>query len=249
MYLPTNKPTNNLEINLLLLLIEGMKRLLRRNSSNFPSNLPVFFWPLRKVFLQLDLLLIEDTLLSYYYLKMTCYQGNMKMMVVFFVWCLIAGILLNVNCAPVDDYAVVIDAGSTGSRCFVFHVVIDHDDNREVTSASCGKVIPGLSSFVAYPNEASNYLAPLLHNAAQIIPSIHHISTSIFIKATAGMRLLSPDSQTKLWESVVRGINRRADIPFIISNKHIGTIDGHAEAYYAVLASNYVHGSIDGNLQ
>lgn len=168
---------------------------------------------------------------------------------VFLVVYAVVALLLQSHAAPVDDYAVVIDAGSTGSRCFVFHVAIDIDDHRDVTSASCGKVIPGLSSFVAYPNEASNYLAPLLHNAAALIPSIHHISTSIFIKATAGMRLLSPDSQDKLWDSVVRGINQRADIPFVIAKKHIGTIDGHAEAYYAVLASNYVHGSIDGNLQ
>ena len=151
--------------------------------------------------------------------------------------------------SPVDDYAVVIDAGSTGSRCFVFHVVIDNEDNREVTSASCGKVIPGLSSFVAHPVEASHHLSPLLHNAVKIIPSIHHISTGIYIKATAGMRLLSPESQAELWGYVVRGINQKSDIPFIVSDKAIGTIDGHAEAYYAVLASNYVHGSIDGNLQ
>jgi Golgi nucleoside diphosphatase len=148
----------------------------------------------------------------------------------------------------VDDYAVVIDAGSTGSRCFVFHVMIDYDDNRDVTSASCGKVIPGLSTFIDNPDDASAYLAPLLQNAAKMIPQVHHLSTHIYIKATAGMRLLSKDVQHKLWEALVRGANRSPDIPFIISEEHIGTIDGHQEAFYAVLASNYIAGSIDGNL-
>lgn len=157
-------------------------------------------------------------------------------------------LIWRLSSAKVDDYAVVIDAGSTGSRCFVFHVTIDYNDNRDVTSASCGKVIPGLSTFIDNPDDATAYLAPLLHNAAKIIPAVHYLSTHVYIKATAGMRLLSKDVQHQLWEALVRGANHSPDIPFVISEDHIGTIDGHQEAFYAVLASNHIAGSIDGNL-
>lgn len=150
---------------------------------------------------------------------------------------------------PVDDYAIVIDAGSTGSRCFVFHVTLDENDTRNVSSFSCGKVIPGLSSFVTYPQEVASYMAPLLINAATIIPRAFQLKTSVFIKATAGMRLLSPETQSQLWKNLVNGLNQRLDIPFLIVKQNIGTIDGHAEAFFAVLASNYIAGSIDGNLQ
>lgn len=159
-----------------------------------------------------------------------------------FTGCLIYG-------AKVDNYAVVIDAGSTGSRCFVFHVLVDDDDKRNVTSFSCGKVVPGLSSFKNYPDESSAYLAPLLINAATIIPVSQQSKTIVHIKATAGMRLLSEEIQKKIWLSLVTGLNYRLDVPFLIADVYVGTIDGHAEAYFAVLASNYIAGCIDGNLQ
>lgn len=154
-----------------------------------------------------------------------------------------------IKVTKIDNYAVVIDAGSTGSRCFVFRVVVDEDDQRMVSSYSCGKVVPGLSSFKAYPGEASAYIAPLLLNAANIIPVHKQPTTIVHIKATAGMRLISEELQKRIWKSLVYGLNYRIDVPFLISEFNVGTIDGHEEAFFAVLASNYIAGSIDGNLQ
>jgi Golgi nucleoside diphosphatase len=149
----------------------------------------------------------------------------------------------------IDDYAIVIDAGSTGSRCFVFHVTIDEHSHRNVSSHPCGKVVPGLSSFASHPVDSSDYIAPLLSIAASRIPAAFHSRTTVHIKATAGMRVLSELRQSIIWNSLVEGLNRRPDIPFKVSMENVGTIDGHAEAFFAVLASNYIAGSIDGNLQ
>lgn len=149
----------------------------------------------------------------------------------------------------VDNYAIVIDAGSTGSRCFVFRVVLDFEDDRTVTGFPCGKVVPGLSSFADYPEKSGEYLAPLLINAAGIIPSSKHATTVVHIKATAGMRLLPEEIQQKILHSLVQDLNNRMDVPFSISDYNVGTINGHEEAFFAVLASNYIQGSIDGNLQ
>jgi Golgi apyrase len=150
---------------------------------------------------------------------------------------------------PVDDYAVVIDAGSTGSRCFVFHVTVDSEDVRKLSSFSCGKADRGISSYLGTPHELASCLAPLLLNAAKILPISFHLKTTVYIKATAGMRLLSLDEQHVLWSTLIYDLNRRVDIPFLVYPENIGTIDGHSEAFFAVLASNYIAGSIDGNLQ
>jgi Golgi apyrase len=150
---------------------------------------------------------------------------------------------------PLEDYAIVIDAGSSGSRCFVFHITIDALDNRNVSSIPCGKVTPGLSSFSVVTHDAIAYMAPVLLTASSLIPDSFHSRTKVFIEATAGMRLLPEDTQEKLWHNLVHGLNARPDIPFVISQSNTGTIEGYHEAFYAVLASNYVGGSIDGNLQ
>ena len=146
-------------------------------------------------------------------------------------------------------YALVIDAGSTGSRGFVFEFGLDQHGGRLVASMKGKKVTPGLSSFVDHPADAIEYLMPTFLDAAQIIPKNRHMSTNVYIKGTAGMRLLSVDAQTKLWDVLYDGLDNSAQMPFIVRRENFGTIDGYFEAYYAVLASNYVAGSINGNLR
>ena len=48
----------------------------------------------------------------------------------------------------------------------------------------------GLNTFADNPDEASNYLKPLLQYAASYIPKEHHKETLLYILATAGMRML-----------------------------------------------------------
>ncbi|RYH16496.1 hypothetical protein EON65_30005 [archaeon] len=125
---------------------------------------------------------------------------------------------------PVNDYAIVIDAGSTGSRCFVFHVIIDAHSHRNISSHPCGKVIPGLSSFATHPRDASAYIMPLLNIAATRIPASHHRSTEVHIKATAGMRLLPDIVQAILFNTLVDDLNRRSDMPFEVTRNSVGKL-------------------------
>lgn len=176
-----------------------------------------------------------------------------------FKLCWVACVLLLVLCGfwghssgvaeQEEQYAVVIDAGSTGTRAFVFMVDTDKNGERVVNSFSCGKQRVGLSTFAGRPSEANEMFTPLLSKAATIIPAHLHSRTSLFVKGTAGMRLLSEPDQEVLWATLVNDLHQREDVPFIIDRKNFGTISGHQEAFYAVLASNYIVGSIDGKLR
>lgn len=180
----------------------------------------------------------------------SCLRGVFSL-AIFIVWSILipSSPLLTENGIYLSNYAVVIDAGSTGSRCFVFKIDVNANDARTVTGIPCGKVVPGLSTFANKPEEAGANMAPLLINAANIIPSQRHQTTTVHIKATAGMRILKDEEQSLLWKNLVSELNYRIDVPFSISEYNVDTIDGHDEAFFAVLASNYIHGSIDGNLQ
>ena len=90
--------------------------------------------------------------------------------------------------ALAQNYAVVIDAGSTGSRAFIYEFRHDANGTRSISALHVQKVMPGLSSFGDHPQDAVAYLAPLLHNAASVIEPSHHSQTKVYIKATAGMR-------------------------------------------------------------
>lgn len=159
-------------------------------------------------------------------------------------------LLLDTTRAEKDNYAVVIDAGSTGSRSFVYHYFTDEiTKQKKFTPMARKKVVPGLSSFGKHPEDIVSYLAPLLYDAAEVIGSEYHAKTKVFIKATAGMRLIPEDEQKIIWDTLISGIMSDPKIPFRISPNDFGTIDGFGEAYYAVLASNYIAGRIDESLR
>jgi Golgi nucleoside diphosphatase len=157
--------------------------------------------------------------------------------------------IVTVAQATIPRYAIVIDAGSTGTRAFVFQEHNFDEDDRVIQSIPCGKERMGLSSFAGNHSAVTSLFSTLLSNAAAIIPPMYHRSTSLYVRGTAGMRLMEKRSHDALWAAVVRQLRRDPSVPFHIDRRNFGTISGHEEAFYAVLASNYIAGSIDGNLR
>lgn len=98
-------------------------------------------------------------------------------------------------------YAVIIDAGSTGSRvlAFTFHTSIVSGD-LVLDDEFFAEVKPGLSSFADNPKEGAKTLAILVDKAKNVIPKSAWAQTPIDMKATAGLRLLPKDKADILLE-------------------------------------------------
>lgn len=62
------------------------------------------------------------------------------------------------------------------------------------------------------------------------------------------MRLLSNDDQDAIWDRLVLDSNAHSLMPFRLSRDRVGTINGTFEAYYAVLAANFIGGNLDTSL-
>ena len=135
------------------------------------------------------------------------------------------------------ETAIVIDAGSTGSRSFLYTVARDASGGLAVTRAKGIKVKPGLSAFADAPEDAAPYLMPLFEHAARVIDAEKHGATRVFVKATAGMRLLAPSAQDAIFDALAAGLGALAPaaFPFALRRADVGTITGTAEGYYCLL--------------
>lgn len=155
------------------------------------------------------------------------------------------------------QYAVIIDAGSSGSRVYIYVWPPHTGDTRTLLNIrllhdQLGKnvqhaITPGLSSCSADPSKASNYIAPLLDFAVANIPTSKHKETPLYILATAGMRLLDTDVQNMILEDLRKDIPKNYSFQFALNN--VKVISGKEEGIYSWISINYLMGRFDHTLE
>jgi len=149
-------------------------------------------------------------------------------------------------------YAIVLDAGSSGTRAYLYRWPEHSGDRHELLKISpvlqdgepmVRKVAPGLSSMGETPDNAFEYLRPLLNFASENIPKEKHKETPLYILATAGMRLLEKAKQEAVLTNVRKGI--KDNFGFYFPEGHLEIISGKQEGIYQWLSINYVLGKFE----
>jgi Golgi apyrase len=150
----------------------------------------------------------------------------------------------------VPRFGIVVDAGSSGSRLYVYRwdVVTDKSNDTEVVSidnllpvyhgdstkrASAKHITPGLSDVQGGYDAVVKYLEPLLQFAYQTIPPAMRSKTPMILKGTAGMRLLPKERADELLRHVRRVVATTTDFMLpdgVNDTQWISIADGDAEA-------------------
>lgn len=168
-----------------------------------------------------------------------------------------SGPLLSDDGLPLN-YLVVIDAGSTGLRVYVYSY-LDPVVLQKVPKAPKlpklpqlhynkkwhHKLKPGLSSYADSPEDIHSHLAPLVEKAKKWIPDTQHSRTPILLHATAGMRLVSSDKQGPVMSAACEYLQQHLGFWLPSCEDHVNIVDADIEGVYAWLAINHAKGAFD----
>ena len=152
-----------------------------------------------------------------------------------------AAALLLLTTASASRFSVLLEAGSTGTRVYVYERV----KAKEIAgSRSPIKQPPGLHAFVGNDSALKNYLLPLVDWAKDRVPEEEWGATPLRLYATAGMRLVGDENAAKLYDACHTILS---ETPFLIRRSAIKTITGEDEAFFGAVGANYAVNAIDAD--
>lgn len=135
--------------------------------------------------------------------------------------------------------AAVIDAGSSGSRIHWYIYDKDRQDNPiHIKDVVSKKIKPGLSNVKQDPEHIAQYLEELMTDFSQ--PNV-----PVFLYATAGMRLLSDQSQEQYYSEIKQWFAQHSQWQL----RDVRTISGKEEGVYGWISLNYYLQTIQGKGQ
>ncbi len=152
---------------------------------------------------------------------------------------------------PIIQYALMIDAGSTGSRIHVYRfnncgpTPELEDETFKMTEKAPGG--SGLSSYKTDAEGAAKSLDVLMDVAMETVPDKLKSCSPVAVKATAGLRKLGPEMSAKILEAVRTRLETKYPFPVVSDAKGgVEIMDGKDEGVYAWITTNYLLGKIGG---
>ncbi|XP_066268215.1 ectonucleoside triphosphate diphosphohydrolase 1-like isoform X2 [Branchiostoma lanceolatum] len=173
-----------------------------------------------------------------------------------FVLSVFLGVIVFVSSARVGRashnyrYGVIFDAGSSSTKLHVYRwdrnsLPTKKADLTELKLSGTRKVRPGISSYVASPQFVKTALILLLYSAKAAVPKELHSSTPVYLKATAGMRLLKPADADAIFDQINELFQNPTFNPFKFERGWAKVISGEEEGVYGWITVNFLKGVFD----
>ncbi|KAK2745264.1 Guanosine-diphosphatase [Myotisia sp. PD_48] len=152
---------------------------------------------------------------------------------------------------PLTQYALMIDAGSTGSRIHVYRFnncgstpELEHEEFAMTAKKKEGS---GLSSYGSDAEGAAKSLDVLMEVAMKTVPEEYRSCSPLAVKATAGLRMLGKG----MGDNILAAVRTRLETvyPFPVVSEERGGVEimeGKDEGVYAWITTNYLLGNIGG---
>ncbi|KAK1795128.1 hypothetical protein P4O66_010308 [Electrophorus voltai] len=142
--------------------------------------------------------------------------------------------------SPGLKYGIVLDAGSSRTTVYLYQWPAEKENNTGVVTQTnmCQVKGPGISEM---NTESWKNLMKCMGNITETVPLSQRNSTSIFLGATAGMRLLHQKNEAAANIILVALQEYLHSLPFDFQNASI--ISGQEEGLYGWITVNYLMGN------
>lgn len=139
-------------------------------------------------------------------------------------------------------YAVMFDAGSTGTRVHVYTFIQSGSEQLPILDNEMFHSIkPGLSAYANSPETAGHTVRTLLKVAKKTVPRLEWKRCPLVLRATAGLRLLAEDKAQVLLQQVQHVFD---ESPFLVPDDSVGVMNGTYEGLLAWISLNYLTGHL-----
>ena len=152
---------------------------------------------------------------------------------------------------PLIQYALMIDAGSTGSRIHVYK--FNNCGPSPELESEVFEMTPkkeggsGLSSYGDDAEGAAKSLDVLMDKAVASVPPEYQRCSPIAVKATAGLRKLGEEKSNNTLRAVRHRLETVYPFPLVSEEKGgVEVMPGEMEGVYAWITINYLLGKIGG---
>jgi guanosine-diphosphatase len=152
----------------------------------------------------------------------------------------------SVTSGRIVQYALMIDAVSTGSRVHVYKFN-NCGASPQYEYEVFEQTQPGLSSYRDHPEAAAESLDTLLKEALRVVPEKLHSCTPVAVKATAGLRRLGTTEADAILAAVHKRLSSEYPFPIHGGKNGVAIMDGAEEGVYAWVTANYLLGAIGGS--
>ncbi|TNM99365.1 hypothetical protein fugu_012398 [Takifugu bimaculatus] len=139
--------------------------------------------------------------------------------------------------AATNQYCIMFDAGSTGTRIHVFQFRMEDRGVPSLHQETFRSIQPGLSAYADHPRECSAGISELLKVAQSTVPASLWSSTPVLLRATAGLRLLPEQKAQDLLDTVKLLLMKS---PFLSGGDSVSILDGVDEGIFAWITLNFI---------
>ncbi|KAH3836390.1 ectonucleoside triphosphate diphosphohydrolase 3-like [Dreissena polymorpha] len=162
------------------------------------------------------------------------------------MWILL-GTLWCVACLPVSpnrEYGILLDAGSSSTKVRVYgwHYAPMQMQVPVFVEVYSATISPGIDALMTVRSGMFDDFVKILEGLKGHIPSDRWSETSIYLMATAGLRLLDEEVTSKIMQTIHKLLGNRELNPFRYQPENAHILSGEEEGLFAWLTVNYLKG-------